>query len=467
LKQISRLGSIAYHGAGFIFWSWWRSASHGFDGLEVTIIGSIAPILQDRRTLALQPSDIGIIAAFYVAGAVTGALLFGWLTDRFGRRKIFNITLGIYLGGVLLTAFSWNLWSFVLFRVLTGVGVGGEYAAINSAVDELIPARLRGRINMLVNGSYWGGAMLGAAASLLLLSGRFVGIDIGWRLGFAIGALLGGVILMLRRFVPESPRWLIVHGREQQAESTLKEVENAATAHGGTLSDTDETLTVHPRPNFGFRIIFKAMWGKDRPRSLLALTLMVAQAFLFNSVFFTYGLVLVKFYLVHEAQVGLFILPLAAGNLLGPILLGPLFDTIGRRRMVTGTFAISGVLLAVTATLFGLGLLTAVTQTAAWMVIFFSSTAASSAYLTTSEIFPLETRALALALFYAMGTAVGGVAAPLLLGFLIGTGTTWMVSIGYMLAAALMLIAATIEAKIGIDAEGKSLESIAEPLSSS
>ncbi len=434
------------------------------DGLEVTIIGSMGPILQSRDTLALTTQDIGSVAAFYVLGAVSGAMFFGWLTDRFGRRAIFNVTLGIYLLGVLTTALSWNFWSFALFRLITGIGVGGEYAAIDSAVDELIPARLRGRVDMIVNGSYWGGAIVGAAASVLLLSGRLVGPDLGWRLAFGIGGSLGFFIIFLRRFVPESPRWLVTHARQGDAERITSEIEKKI---GGRLPKAEGTLKVRPQKRFGFLLILRGMGGKNLSRSALALTLMVAQAFLFNSVFFTYGLVLSSFYHVDPVRIGLYILPLAAGNLLGPLILGPLFDSVGRRRMVTGTFAVSGVLLAAVAVLFGLGLLTALTQTIAWMVIFFfSSTAASSAYLTTSEIFPLETRALALALFYAIGTASGGIAAPWLFGRLIGSGVAWEVAGGYVAAAALMLIGAAVEAKFGIDAEGKSLESIATPLSS-
>jgi len=437
------------------------------DGLEVTIIGSIGPILQDRSTLALTAQDIGSVAAFYVLGAVSGAVFFGWLTDRFGRRAIFNVTLGIYLLGVLTTAFSWNFWSFALFRCLTGIGVGGEYAAIDSAVDELIPARLRGRIDMIVNGSYWGGAIMGAAASVVLLSGQFVSPDLGWRLAFGIGGSLGLFIIFLRRFVPESPRWLVTHARAEAAERTTRDIESSIERRGGKLPRAKGKLKVRPQPRFGFGVILGGMGGKNLPRSALALTLMVAQAFLFNSVFFTYGLVLSTFYHVNPARIGLYILPLAAGNLLGPLLLGPLFDSVGRRRMVTGTFAVSGVLLAAVAVLFGMGLLTAYTQTAAWMVIFFfSSTAASSAYLTTSEIFPLETRALALALFYAIGTASGGIIAPWLFGQLIGSGAAWAVASGYIAAAVLMLTGAGMEAWLGINAEGKSLESVATPLSS-
>jgi MFS family permease len=321
------------------------------DGLEVTIVGSIGPILKDKQTLALTDQGIGSVAACYVAGAVAGALLFGWLTDRFGRRLIFNVTLGIYLLGVLSSAFAWNFWSFAAFRLITGLGIGGEYAAINSAIDELIPARLRGRVDLIVNGSYWAGAALGAAGSLLLLSGRFVSIDLGWRLGFGIGGVLGTVILFLRRFVPESPRWQITHGRENEAKQNTDNIERKI---GKNLPPSHNTLKIRPRKVFGFGLILKAMFGMNSGRSFLALSLMVAQAFLFNAVFFTYGLVLATFYHSQEARTGLYILPLAVGNFLGPLLLGHLFDTIGRKKMIVGTYGLSGILLIVVAVLFRL-----------------------------------------------------------------------------------------------------------------
>nr|WP_294517112.1 MFS transporter [uncultured Rhodopila sp.] len=434
------------------------------DGLEVTIVGSIGPILKDHRTLGLSDQDIGAIAGCYVAGAVAGALLFGWLTDRFGRRLIFNLTLGIYMVGVLATAFAWNFWSFACFNVITGLGIGGEYAAINSAIDELIPARLRGRIDLIVNGSYWAGAALGAAASLLLLSGRLFSIDIGWRLGFGIGAVLSCGILFLRRYVPESPRWQVTHGRNEEAEQTTEDIERKV---GGDLPAPKATLKVHPRKVFGFGLILGAMLGKNRSRSFLALSLMVAQAFLFNAVFFTYGLVLTKFYHINEARAGVFILPLAVGNFLGPLLLGHLFDTVGRKKMIAGTYGLAGVLLIAVSVLFGMGVLTAWTQTFCWMAIFFvASAAASSAYLTASEIFPLETRAMAIALFYALGTLIGGVSAPFLFGYLIGTGSEWVVAAGYAGAAILMIGAAVCEAVLGVEAAGKSLEDVSAPLSS-
>ena len=435
------------------------------DGLEVTLVGSIGPILKDHRTLGLTDQQIGMIAAAYVAGAVSGALLFGWLTDRFGRRLIFNITLVIYLVGVGLTGFSWNFDSFALFNAITGLGIGGEYAAINSAIDELIPARLRGRIDLIVNGSYWVGAALGAAGSLALLSGQFVGVDIGWRLGFGIGAVLSAFILVLRRYVPESPRWQITHGRESEANETTRDIERKV---GGNLPRANGTLKVHPRKVFGFGLILRAMLGKNRGRSFLALMLMVAQAFLFNAVFFTYGLVLTKFYHIEEARVGIYILPLAVGNFLGPLLLGRLFDTLGRKKMIVGTYGLAGTMLIGVSVLFGMGVLTALTQTVGWMAIFFvASAAASSAYLTASEIFPLETRAMAIALFYALGTLGGGVTGPALFGHLIGSGQQWNVAAGYAGAAALMLAAAACEAVLGVEAAGKSLEEVAQPLSGS
>ena len=435
------------------------------DGLEVTLVGSIGPILKDKQTLGLTDQDIGSVAACYVGGAVAGALLFGWLTDRFGRRLIFNLTLGIYMIGVLATAFAWNFWSFALFNAVTGLGIGGEYAAINSAIDELIPARLRGRIDLIVNGSYWAGAAVGAAGSLLLLSGHFVGIDLGWRLGFGIGAVMSGFILFLRRYVPESPRWQITHGREQEAKQTTEDIERKV---GGHLPPPEKTLKIHPRKVFGFGLILKAMGGKNSGRSFLALMLMVAQAFLFNAVFFTYGLVLTTFYHIQDVRTGIYILPLAAGNFLGPVLLGHLFDSIGRKKMIAGTYGLAGLLLIIVAVLFGAGVLTAWTQTVCWMVIFFiASAAASSAYLTVSEIFPLETRAMAIALFYALGTLIGGVSAPFLFGYLISSGSQVVVAGGYGGAAALMIAAAISEAFLGVEAAGKSLEDVAEPLSGS
>jgi MFS family permease len=437
------------------------------DGLEVTLVGSIGPVLQSAQTLGFSAGDIGAAGSAYVIGAVIGALVFGWLTDRFGRRFVFYVTLIVYLAGVLLTATSWSFWSFALFRALTGLGIGGEYAAINSAIDELIPARYRGRIDLIVNGSFWLGAAAGSGASLLFLDPSVLAPNIGWRLGFAVGGVLGLGILLLRGYVPESPRWLVTHGWQRQADATIEDIEQRVRADtGAELEPPREQLEVHPRRSFGFPLIIRAMLGKYRGRGALALVLMVAQAFLFNAVFFTYGLVLTKFHGVPEQRTGLYLLPLTASNFLGPVLLGSLFDTVGRRRMIAGTYAAGGILLIATAIAFGFDAFTAWTQTFAWMLIFFfASAAASSAYLTASEIFPLETRALAIATFYALGTAIGGAAAPVLFGYLIGTGAPWAVAGGYIFAAVLMLGAALTEAKLGIDAEGRSLEQIADPLS--
>jgi MFS family permease len=437
------------------------------DGLEVTIVGAIGPVLENPQTLGLSAVQVGNAASSYVIGAVIGALLFGWMTDRFGRRFVFYITLIIYLAGVLLTAASWSFLSFAAFRAVTGLGIGGEYAAINSAIDELIPARYRGRIDLIVNGSFWLGAVAGSGGSLLFLDSSLIAPNLGWRLGFAIGGLLGLGVLLMRRYVPESPRWLVTHGYEREAEATVRDIERRV-AQGAreVLQPPEGGLEIHPRKSFGFGLIFRAMFERYRGRSILALTLMIAQSFLFNAVFFSYGLVLTRFHNVPEGRVGIYLVPLAASNFLGPLLLGRLFDTVGRRTMISGTYAVAGVLLIATAVGFGSHAFSAWTQTLAWMsVFFFASAAASSAYLTASEIFPLEARALAIAVFYAFGTAIGGTAAPSLFGYLIATGSQWALAGGYMFAAALMLIAALAEASLGVDAEGQSLENIAGPLS--
>jgi MFS family permease len=440
------------------------------DGLEVTIIGAVSGVLQDPATLHLSASSIGAISSFYLAGAVIGSLFFGWMTDRYGRRLFFFITLSVYLVGVLLSAFSWDFWSFAVFRFITGAGIGGEYAAINSAIDELIPARVRGRVDIFINGSYWIGAALGSGATLVLLDPDIFAVNVGWRVGFAIGAVLGLGILLVRGFVPESPRWLITHGYADQAERTLRAVEEVVHAeHPGRLPPVDpaDAITVHPHHSFGFGIILKTMFGRYWRRALVGFSLMVSQAFLYNAIFFTYALVLTQFYKVPATDTGLYLLPFAIGNFAGVLALGSLFDTLGRKQMIAATYTFSALLLILTGWLFAIGELSVVGQTALWTLIFFvASPAASAAYLTVSEIFPLETRALAIAVFFSLGTGAGGVVAPWLFGTLIGTGSEWSLFYGYATAAVLMLIAAGIEIVFGVAAERQSLERIAEPLSS-
>jgi MFS family permease len=435
------------------------------DGLEVTIVGAMGGVLQ--KTLHLSASDIGMVASCYVTGAVIGALGFGWLTDRFGRKKMFYATLSLYILGVALSAFSWNFLSFAIFRAITGAGIGGEYAAVNSAIDEMMPARLRGRLDLAINGTYWLGAALGAGATIFLLNPQLLPIDLGWRLGFGIGAILALGILLLRGFVPESPRWLVTHGHATAAEAAMNEIETRAQETSSKPpSGVLKELTIHPRKSFGIGLIAKIMLGEYRSRSLLVFVLMTAQAFLYNALFFTYALVLVHFYHIKAQNAGLFLLPLAAGNFLGPVLLGRLFDTIGRRKMIAATFGITGLLLAISGYLFAAGDLTATTQTLAWSIIFFfASAAASAAYLTASEIFPLEMRAIAIAVFYAFGTAAGGIIGPTLFGALIDSGSRWALFGGYAAAAGLMFFAAFIGGIFGVDAESRSLEDIAAPLS--
>lgn len=440
------------------------------DGLEVTLNGAVSGVLQDPQVMNFSAPQIGFIASAYLVGAVVGALLFGYLTDRFGRKKLFFITLGIYLIGTLLTAFSWNLASFALFRLITGSGIGGEYAAIGSAIDELIPAEFRGRVNLIINGSYWLGAAAGSASTLILLDPNILSPRLGWRFGFGIGAILGLLILLLRRHVPESPRWLMIHGEKGEAEQSIAEIEARTEENLGRKLDppSGKPLMIHPRKSFGFGLVARRMFGQYLTRSFLSLSLITSQAFLYNAVFFTYALILTRFYGVPGGRTGIYLLPFAAGNFFGPLLLGRFFDTIGRRQMIAGTYAISAALLTVTGWLFARGALSANTQTLAWTVIFFfASAAASSGYLTVSEIFPLEIRALSIAFFYSLGTAVGGIVAPWLFGKLIGSGSAEHVFYGYLVAAILMFGAAVVEVIWGVKSERSRLEEIASPLSAS
>jgi len=439
------------------------------DGLEVTFKGAVSGVLQLPETMNFSPADIGLLASGYLAGAVLGALVFGRLTDRYGRKKLFFITLTVYLTGVALSAFSWDFGSFLVFRFITGCGIGGEYAAINSAIDELIPARHRGRVGLMINGSFWLGAALGSGATLLLLDpGRFA-VDLGWRLGFAIGAALGLLILLFRKSIPESPRWLLTHGREAEAERIMAEIERGAErAAGRPLAPAQgPPLVLRPRRVFGLGFVARVMLAHYRKRSVLCVLMMMSQAFLYNAIFFTYALVLTRFYDVPAGDIGLYLLPFALSNFLGPVVLGQWFDTIGRRQMIAFTYGTSALLLALTGYLFSIDLLTAIGQTALWCAIFFfASAAASSAYLTASEVFPLEIRALAIAIFFAIGTGSGGIVAPWLFGTLIGTGSRHAVFYGYLAGAALMLVAVAAVLAFGVRAERKSLEQVAPPLTS-
>jgi len=462
----ARLDRLPWSGFHWLI-MWALGVTWALDGLEVTLKGAISGVLQEPQVMNFSPAQIGFIASVYLLGAVTGALVFGYLTDRWGRKRLFFITLAVYLGGTLLTAFSWNLWSFCLFRFFTGSGIGGEYAAISSAIDELIPALYRGRVELIVNGSYWIGAAVGAASTLVLLDPHILPPWVGWRIGFATGAALGLFILLLRRHVPESPRWLMTHGKRVEAEQAIAEIERRVEADSGELPEpVEEPLVIHPRKSFGFGIVARTMFSKYPARSFLSLSLMVSQAFLYNAVFFTYALILTRFYHVAPGRTGIYLLPFAAGNFFGPLLLGRYFDTIGRRQMISATYGFSAALLMITGWAFSAGYLSSVSQTVLWSVIFFfASAAASSAYLTVSEIFPLEMRALAIAFFYSLGTAAGGIAAPWLFGSLIGSGSREKIFFGYIAAAALMLAAALIEIICGVRAERASLEQLASPLS--
>ncbi|RMR09678.1 MFS transporter [Pseudomonas syringae group genomosp. 3] len=437
------------------------------DGLEVTLAGSVAGALKASPALNLTNSDIGLAGAAYIAGAVLGALLFGWLADRLGRRKLFFITLLLYVGATAATAFSFSVWSFMLFRFLTGMGIGGEYTAINSTIQEFTPARYRGWVDLTINGTFWLGAALGAVGSIVLLDPLWVGAELGWRLCFGIGAVLGLLVLLMRLWLPESPRWLLIHGQSAQATKIVEQIEADLQRRGHVLpAVTSKPLRLHVRDHTPLGEVAKTLLVTFRQRSLVGLTLLTAQAFFYNAIFFTYALVLTDFYDIPAERVGWYVLPLALGNFCGPLLLGRLFDVVGRRIMISLTYGLSGVLLAISGYLFQQGLLDVTQQAIAWMVIFFfASAAASSAYLTVAETFPLEIRALAIAVFYAFGTGLGGMIGPTLFGELIDTGERSNVFIGYLIGAGLMLLAALVQSIWGAAAERKSLEEVARPLS--
>lgn len=433
------------------------------DGLEVTLAGALSGALKESPVLQFSNIEIGIAGSIYLAGAVFGALFFGWLTDRLGRKKLFFITLSVYLTATAATALSWNIWSFALFRFITGAGIGGEYAAINSTIQELVPARVRGWTDLVINGSFWLGAAFGALSAIVLLDPAVIDPELGWRLAFLIGAALGLVVFLMRMWMPESPRWLMTHGRVEEAEAIVSGIEKRSGA--GQSSTALPKVRLRSRRFTPLKDVFKTLFHTHRSRAYVGLALMAAQAFFYNAIFFTYALMLTDFYGIEAAHVGWYILPFAAGNFLGPVVLGRLFDTVGRRRMIAFTYTVSGILLAVSGYLFMLGLLSATMQTVAWMVVFFfASAAASSAYLTVSETFPLETRAFAIAVFYAVGTGIGGVVGPLAFGWLIDTGSRASVFAGYAFAALLMIAAAIIALRYSVNAERKPLESVARPL---
>ena len=446
-------------------WSRWHwgvvvglGVSWVLDGLEVTVVGAIGPRLEESSGLGLTAVQVGEAATAYLAGAAMGALIFGGLTDRFGRKRLFLLTLAWYMTMTLFTATSWNFMAFAVFRGLAGAGIGGEYAAVNSAIDELIPSAHRGRVDIAVNGTWWLGTIVGSLASLLLLDPHVVDPRIGWRLTFVLGAVLAFAILFVRKTLPESPRWLMLHGRVHEANAVVACIERAV---GHRAPDT-ATLEIARPASSGLQAVLHVMLSRYPLRTFVSLTLMIAQAFLYNAIFFTEALVLGTFFGVPSSRVPLYIFPFAVGNLLGPLVLGWLFDTLGRRTMIAATYAISALLLTATGFAFTSGWLDATTLTAAWCVVFFfASAGASAAYLTVSETFPLQTRAMAIAIVYAIGTLAGGAVAPSLFGALIATRSPAAVFHGYLVASVAMLVAAFVELRFGVEAARRMLEDIA------
>jgi MFS family permease len=455
-------------------WHWLVVAGLGtvwiLDGLEVTIVGAIGSRLQEKDALGLSATQVGMAGTFYIVGAAIGAIGFGYLTDRLGRKRLFLVTLAVYLVATVATAFAWNAGSFWLFRALTGLGIGGEYAAINSAIDELIPARARGWVDLAINGSYWLGAAAGAALSLVLLNPDIFSADVGWRLAFGLGAVFGIVIMFVRRAVPESPRWMMIHGREVRAERLVRHIEQRVREETGgrQLEEVgpDDEIEIQQRASTPIMEIARTLVTRYPRRTALGFTLMATQAFIYNAVLFTFTVGLTEFFKVDAATAPAYLIPFGLANFAGALMLGRLFDTVGRRPMIAGCYAVSAAGLLVA----GLMLASESVGTWGWIGIvcatfFFASAAASAGYLTVSEVFPLETRAMAIALFYAVATGVGGAVGPLLFGRLIATGDPGKLFIGYAIGAGLMAIAAVVAAFWGVDAEQSSLEEVAEPLS--
>jgi MFS family permease len=439
------------------------------DGLEVTIVGSIAPRMTEKGSgIGITTAQIGTAAAVYVAGACFGALFFGQLTDRFGRKKLFLITLGVYIAATLATAASWTAWFFFLCRFFTGAGIGGEYAAINSAIDELIPARVRGRVDLIINGSYWVGSAAGSAVAIILLDKALLSSNVGWRLSFLLGAILGLAVLFVRRNVPESPRWLFIHGQEEEAERIVRSIEEGVERETGEkLDQPDQKLTVRQREVIPFREIAKTAFQRYPRRAILGLSLFIGQAFLYNGVTFNLGTLYSTFWKVSSSFVPVFIIVFAVGNFLGPLLLGRLFDTVGRKPMIAGTYFGSAVVAALMAVLFtgnALGGSPWTFEAFIFGTFFLASAGASAAYLTVSEIFPMETRALAIAFFYAVGTGIGGIIGPLLFGNLIASGNRSQVAIAFFIGAGVMALGGFAEVFFGVKAEQVPLEDIAKPL---
>jgi MFS family permease len=437
------------------------------DGLEVTIVGAIAPRLTEKGSgISLTAGSIGTAAAIYVAGACLGALFFGQLTDRFGRKKLFLITLAVYFVATAATAFAWTPWYFYLCRFVTGAGIGGEYSAINSAIDELIPARVRGRVDLIINGSYWVGSIAGSAAAIFFLSSVFPA-DIGWRITFGMGAVLALSIMLVRRSVPESPRWLFIHGREEEAERIVSSIERGVVEDTGEeLEKVDDEIEVRQREVIPFRTIGKTAFKLYPRRAVLGLALFVGQAFIYNGLTFNLGDLFSTFYGVSSGFVPVFIIVFALGNFLGPLLLGRLFDTVGRIPMIAGTYLGSAAVATLLAFLFVGKTLSSPWAFEAFIFVtfFLASAGASAAYLTVSEIFPMETRALAIAFFYAIGTAVGGITGPLLFGHMIGTNDRTWVMVAFLIGAGVMALGGIAEIFLGVRAEQAQLEDIAKPL---
>ena len=442
------------------------------DGLQITVASSVTGELTKSSTLGMTSEQVGLIASVYLVGEMIGALVFGKMSDRLGRKRLFVLTLLLYLIGTGLAAFvtghhtGWLVF-FYLTRLVAGMGIGGQYSAINSAIDEVMPSKYRGRVDIWINGSYWAGAILGSLVSYIFLN--HFAPNVGWRLSFLLGPVLAIFVIIVGRVLPESPRWLVTHGRQEEADKVMAKIEEAVRKSGQELDpiDEDKAIEIVPETRYGYLTFLKLVFHQYPRRAILGATLMITQSFLYNAIYFTYALVLIHFYHVPSNKIPIYGLAFSIGNLIGPLVLGPLFDSWGRKQMIAGTYIVSAVLLAFSAVLFDAGVLNAATQTIAWVIIFFfASAGASAAYLTVSETWPIEIRAEAIAVFFAIG-AIAGALGPVFYGALIGNGSSRTgLFVGYMIGAAIMLAGGIVEVFLGVNAAGKSLEQVTKPLTS-
>ncbi len=424
----------------------------------------------------MSDSEIGLAGSLYLAGCVTGSLFFGYLAGKWGRKRLFSVTLGVYCLSIIATAISINKYMFFACRYFTGVSVGGEYSSIFAAIDELIPPSIRGRADLIIDGTWHLGSTISSLLTYLTLNSFPEYQELTLRFLFILGVLLCLPVLYMRRNIPESPRWLLYRGKYKDALNIVGKIElkckskryNSYSEDGEYVSLIDEyrdlkNIENTNLPEISFKEILYTLVCKHRIRFFYALILMASQAFFYNGIFYTYTLVLQNFYSITKESVGLYLIPLSCASFLGPIFFGNLFDSWSRRKMIALTFIGSGLLLTITSLNFLYTYYNFVVQQILWFFTFLvASPAASSAHLTVSEIFPIEMRSQAMAIFFSFGLGIGGVCSPYIFSSFVKYDNRNTIFISYMIAAVIMILAGIFGFFKGVDAENKPLEQISE-----